>query len=77
MRIVGIETTGEAPRKGTLTIDMYVAQLVRQVARAERKNITQCVSDMLHVYVHHQHPDWRLVTEEKKPTKQPKKARKR
>jgi hypothetical protein len=61
MTILGIKAPVGEKRKVVISLDLEVAQLVRQVARMEQKSVTQCVSDMLSHYVETIHPDWEVV----------------
>jgi hypothetical protein len=47
--------------KGSLTIDLPVALLVRKVCRHEGYDITTFVSEMLKVYVRTEHPEWKIT----------------
>lgn len=65
MSILGIRVGGENKRKVAVSLDLGLAQLVRQVARLEKKSVTQFVSDMLDHYVSTVHPEWDVVTDRK------------
>ena len=56
-----------ATPKGSLTIDLATAELVRRVQRADGLDLTTMVDRMLEAYVRQVHPDWQVVTDDSPP----------
>ena len=58
-----MERGPKTSKKGSLTIDLDTAEMVRRVQRVDGLSLSELVDRMLQAYIAQTHPDWQMTVE--------------